>query len=223
MPKSKRNKVVTLTDTKKKGYDRKVDLVSEIQKCCDTYNSLYLFSVDNMRNGLIKNVRTEWRTSRFFFGKNKVVAFGLGKSKENEYKDNLFEVTKRMSGQVVLMFTNEPQDDVRKWFASYAEAEYARPGNTATEEFSIPEGALDENTYPPSMEPNLRQLGLPTTLVKGIVHMKEEFTVCKEGDTLTADQCTILKRFYKTMVEFKMEPQCAWHSSGVFEELSSSL
>jgi len=219
MPKSKRNKVVTLSDTRKKGYDRKVDLVSEVQKCCDDYTSIYVLSVDNMRTGRMKGVRQEWTTSRFFFGKNKVVSVGLGRSKENEYKENLHEITKRLSGQVVLMFTNEPQEQVEKWFANYSEKEYARPGNTATDTYTIPEGPLDENTYPASMEPNLRALGIPTSLVKGVVHVNQDHVVCKKGDTLTPDQCTVLKRFYQTQVEFKMDLRCVWHSSGVFQDL----
>jgi len=220
MPKSKRNKVVTLSDTRKKGYDRKVDLVSEIQKCCDDYTSIYVLSVDNMRTGRMKGVRQEWTTSRFFFGKNKVVSVGLGRSKENEYKENLHEITKRLSGQVVLMFTNEPQEQVEKWFANYSEKEYARPGNTATETYTIPEGPLDENTYPASMEPNLRALGIPTSLVKGVVHVNQDHVVCKKGDTLTPDQCTVLKRFYQTQVEFRMDLRCVWHSSGVFQDFT---
>jgi len=222
MPKSKRNKVVTLSETRKKGYERKVDLVSIVQKCCDDYSSIYLFSVDNMRNGRMKDVRQEWKTSRFFFGKNKVISVGLGRSKENEYKENLHEVAKRMSGEVVLMFTNEPQEQVESWFNNYTEKEYARPGNEATVTYQIPGGALDENTYPASMEPNLRSLGLPTSLVKGVVHVTEDYTVCKEGDTLTPEQCTVLKRFYQTTVEFKMDLKCVWHNTGVFQDLSTT-
>ena len=145
----------------------------------------------------------------------------MGRTKETEYKENLHEITKRLSGQVVLMFTNDPQAEVEKWFANFSEKEYARPGNIAPETFTIPEGPLDENTYPASMEPNLRQLGIPTSLVKGIVHLTQDYTVCKKGDTLTPEQCTVLKRWYQTSVEFKMDLQCVWHSSGIFHDFTS--
>merc|ERR1712133_51229 len=220
MPKCERNKVVSLTETRKKGYERKVDLVSLIQKCCDEYASIYVFSVGNMRNQKMKGVRQKWLTSRFFFGKNKVMALGLGKTKENEYKENLHLIAKRLTGENVLMFTNEAEEDIVKWFNTYTEDEYARPGNIAPETVILPSGELDENTYPQSMEPNLRGLGLPTTLVKGVVHLTQDFTVCKSGDTLTPEQCTILKRFYFQLVQFKLELKCVWHSSGTFEDLT---
>jgi len=219
MPKSKRNKVVSLSKTGKKGFDRRVDLVNLIQKCCDEYASIYLFSVSNMRNQKMKDVRQKWLTSRFFFGKNRVMALGLGKSKENEYKENLYELTKHLNGEVGLMFTNETKENVVKWFQNYSEEDYARSGNIATETITLPAGDLDQNRFPHSMEPTLRALGLPTALVKGVVTLTQNFTVCKEGDTLTPNQCTILKQFSKPTVEFQVELKCVWHSSGIFEDL----
>ncbi|VDP90263.1 unnamed protein product [Echinostoma caproni] len=42
------------------------------------------------------------------------------------------------------------------------------------------------------MEPYLRQLGLPVKLVRGIVHLTEEFTVCQKDEALKPEQCRIL-------------------------------
>ena len=39
--------------------------VLQIQKCLDEYASAYIFSVHNMRNAKLKDVRTHWRTSRY--------------------------------------------------------------------------------------------------------------------------------------------------------------
>ena len=220
MPKSKRNRVVSLAKTGKKGFDRNVDLVGVLQKCCDEYASIYLFSVNNMRNKKMKDVRQKWRTSRFFFGKNRVMALGLGKSKENEYKENLHELSRHLSGEVGLMFTNESAEDIVKWFNNFSEDAYARSGCISPDTVTLPAGELDQNTYPHSMEPNLRALGLPTSLIKGVINLTHEYTVCKEGDKLTPEQCTILKHFYKRMVQFNLELKCVWNSSGTFEEFN---
>lgn len=219
MPKSKRNKVLTLSKTGKKGFDRRVDLVNLIQKSCDEYASIYLFSVSNMRNQKMKDVRQKWLTSRFFFGKNRVMALGLGQTKENEYKENLHELSKHLSGEVGLMFTNESDEDVVKWFNSFKEEDYARSGNVATQTVTLPAGELDQNTFPHSMEPSLRALGLPTSLVKGVVNLTQDYLVCTEGEKLSPTQCTILKHFSIPTVEFQVELKCVWHSSGVFENL----
>jgi len=220
MPKSKRNKVVSLTKTGKKGLDRRVNLVDTVRKACDDYASIYLFSVNNMRNQKMKDVRQKWRTSRFFFGKNRVMALGLGKNKENEYKENLHKLSNYLSGDVGLMFTNETKENVVKWYNGYSEEDYARSGNKATQTITLPAGELDQNTFSHSMEPALRALGLPTSLVKGVVTLTDDFTVCKAGDTLTPTQCTILKHFSMPTVQFQVELKCVWHSSGVFEELN---
>jgi hypothetical protein len=42
------------------------------------------------------------------------------------------------------------------------------------------------------MEPQLRKLGLHTSLKKGIVTLDTDFLVCKKGDKLTADQARLL-------------------------------
>jgi len=101
MPKAKRNKVVSLTKTTKKGFQLKKDLVEQVHKCCDEYASLFVFSVENMRTNTFKTVREGWRSSRFFFGKTKVMAIGLGKTQETEYKENLHKVSSFVTGTLV--------------------------------------------------------------------------------------------------------------------------
>lgn len=49
---------------------------------------------------------------RLFFGKNKVMGVALGKTPEDEYKDGLHKVTKRLWGQNGLLFTNRNTEEV---------------------------------------------------------------------------------------------------------------
>jgi len=46
------------------------------------------------------------------------------------------------------------------------------------------------------MEPQLRKLGLPTALKKGVVTCLFDYTVCKKGDTLTPEQAQLLVNIY---------------------------
>ncbi|XP_002154208.1 mRNA turnover protein 4 homolog [Hydra vulgaris] len=217
MPKSRRNKVISLSKTTKKEFQTKKSLVDEIRKCCDEYTSLYVFSVENMRNDKLKDVRQKWKTSRFFYGKNKVMAFGLGRTKEIEYKENLHKISSELVGNVGIMFTNESQQVVKEWFEKFSEVDYARSGNTATQTVTIPEGPLDENSFQYTMEPVLRALGLPVILQKGVIHLTQEYTVCKEGDTLSPEQCKVLKLFSYPLAVFHITLKCVWHSTGQFE------
>lgn len=105
MPRSQRNQKVSLTKTNKKGRELKQGIVTEVRKCVDEYPSVYAFSFVNLRSKLLKEVRMDFRKdSRFFMGKNKVMILALGKSEQDEYQDNLRQVSKRLRGQVCLVY-----------------------------------------------------------------------------------------------------------------------
>ncbi|XP_063071786.1 mRNA turnover protein 4 homolog [Engraulis encrasicolus] len=219
MPKSKRDKKVSLTKTAKKGLESKQTLIEELRKCVDIYRHVFIFSVENMRNNKLKDIRTAWKHSRFFFGKNKVMMIALGKGPTDEYKDNIHKLSRFLKGEVGVLFTNKTKDEVQQYFDKFKETDYARAGNTAQMAVTLDEGPLEQ--FPHSMEPQLRQLGLPTALKKGVVTLIKDFDVCKEGDTLTPEQARILKLFGYEMAEFKVSIKCMWNSeTGDFAKLS---
>ena len=80
MPKSKREKQISLTRTQKKGLELKQDVIKKVRDACDKYARVFVVRVENMRNNKLKEVREEWHHSKFFFGKNKVMAFALGET-----------------------------------------------------------------------------------------------------------------------------------------------
>ena len=69
-----------------------------------------------MRNNKLKDLRTEWKGSRFFFGKNKVVALAFGKTKESECAEGISNLANRIVGQCGLFFTNEKKKKVKLMF-----------------------------------------------------------------------------------------------------------
>uniref|UniRef100_A0ABM5EKD1 Ribosome assembly factor mrt4 n=1 Tax=Pogona vitticeps TaxID=103695 RepID=A0ABM5EKD1_9SAUR len=221
MPKSKRDKKVSLTKTTKKGLEVKQNLIEELRKCVDTYKYLFIFSIANMRNNKLKDIRNAWKHSRIFFGKNKVMMVALGRSPTDEYKDNLHQVSKHLRGEVGLLFTNRTKDEVLDWFSRFKETDFARAGNQATFPVHLDMGPLEQ--FPHSMEPQLRQLGLPTTLKKGVVTLLSDYEVCKEGDVLNPEQARILKLFGYMMAEFKVTIRSMWTAeTGDFELLQEN-
>ncbi|EDQ92433.1 uncharacterized protein MONBRDRAFT_30832 [Monosiga brevicollis MX1] len=216
MPKSKRAKVVSLTQTDKKGLETKTQLVEQIQQCLDEYKAAYIFSVDNMRNAKLKDVRLAWRNSRFFFGKNRVMQRAFGFSAQDEYKPNTHLISEHLKGNVGILFTNKKHEDVVSWFETFAELDYARSGNPATDTVKLTAGPLTEFAH--TMEPQLRALGLPTSLKRGIVTLDNDYLVCNKGDSLSPEQARILKLFSKPMAEFKIKLTSAWRD-GEFSEL----
>ena len=116
-----------------------------------------MFQYENMRNAKLKTVRDQWSHSKFFIGKNRVLAKALGNTEAEEYQDNLHLVSKCLKNECGLLATNQSQDDVMEYFSNLSEPDFARTGGTATETVELKQGVL--NMFGHSMEPQLRQLG----------------------------------------------------------------
>jgi hypothetical protein len=68
MPRSKRARVVHESKTVKKDHKEQTRrLYANIRECLEEYDHLFLFSVDNMRNTYLKDVRAEFGDSRYVF------------------------------------------------------------------------------------------------------------------------------------------------------------
>ena len=215
MPKSKREQKVTLSKAQKKGRARKESIMDEVRSCFDTYSSVYVFTAANMRNAALKDVRGALKTSRIFFGRNKLVAAALGRSASDEYRDGLSKVASALlGGEAGLLFTNEPEQTVRQCFESMQVAEFARAGTPATREVNLEAGAL---TFPHSMEPYLRKLGLPTKLTNGVVMLLADHTVCRDEQELSGDQAKLLQLLDIKMATFALSLQCRWSEDDFIE------
>ena len=219
MPKSKRDKKISLTKTSKKGLVLKQQIVEDVRNCVEKYDRVFLISVHNMRNNKLKDLRAEWKDSRFFFGKNKVIALALGKSAEDEVTEGVHKLSAALRGQCGLLFTNRSKNEVLEWMEEYEEEDYARSGFVTQETITLPEGPMAD--FPHSIEPHLRQLGMPTALQKGVVTLLKEYTVCKKGQTLTPEQARILKLLDKQLATFKMIPLGVFSKKHGYERLAS--
>ncbi|VIO88530.1 ribosomal protein L10 domain containing protein [Brugia malayi] len=209
MPKSKREVDVSLTRVKKKTKEKKIKLVNEIRKCVDTYDHLFLFKIENMRSTKFIEIRQKYKNnSHFFYGKNNVMAIALGKTSSTEYARELNKISGLLKGECGLMFTNDDHDSVKKYFDELYMSDFARCGQTAISTVELCEGPLTQ--FPFSLEPQLRKLGLPTKLEKGIVTLISHYVVCKDGDKLTADQCRLLKLLGYKMSTFHVKLSAHW-------------
>ena len=113
MPRSRRNKVVSLTKVKKKGRVGKEEMVESVQQALTNYKRCFVVSFENMRTGPFKKLQGQMRDSKFFIGKNKVVQVALGRSPEEEPADNAHLLSKYMRGQVCVLFTNKTEKEIQ--------------------------------------------------------------------------------------------------------------
>lgn len=221
MPRSKRAKVVALTQTQKKTREGKSDFIQLVREKIEEHKSIYLFSYENMRTNKFKNVRMDFKTddSRLFLGKNKLLQLALGRAPEDEFRNNLRHVSKLITGSVGMLITSRDDSMVQEYFSKLSEEEFARAGNTASRVVKI---TLEQVSCHPVGQVDLfRKLGLPVDIDNGkltLIGGQKEVTVCKDGDTLTAETCKLLTHFDVKLAEFRLTLVCRWNNDGSFEE-----
>ncbi|BGP45292.1 mRNA turnover and ribosome assembly protein [Rhodotorula kratochvilovae] len=208
MPKSKRDRVVALTQTAKKGKEAKAKLIDEVREQAEAHKFLWVFEVEHMRNNLLQEVRQAWKGSRIFLGRNAVMRKGLGATPEDECRLGVHKVANMLEGSRGLLFTDEAPEVVTEWFESFKKQDFARTGNKALETFELAQGPIliNDEPAPHSLEPQFRKLGLSTSLLKGVPTLNAPHTVCKAGDTLNPNQVNLLKLFGKTFATFQIVP-----------------
>ncbi|KAI3927495.1 hypothetical protein MKW92_026496 [Papaver armeniacum] len=209
MPKSKRNRPVTLSKTKKKGREHKEGIVETIRKAVENYNSIYVFSFENMRNLKFKEFREKLKSSsRFFLGSNKVMQVALGRTDADEVRTGIHKVSQLLHGDAGICFTNLPKEEVERLFAEFQEHDFARTGTNATEKVELNEGPLDQFSH--EMEPFLRKQGMPVRLNKGVIELVADFVVCEEGKPLSPEASRILRLLGIKMATFQLHLICRW-------------
>jgi mRNA turnover protein 4 len=226
---------VTLTQTAKKTRDHKASIISDVRSAVDSHTTLYLFSYENMRSNKFKAIRLHFRDeddaadvaqesqSKILLGKNKLLQIALGRNEEEEYSTNLRKVAKLTTGSVGLLFTSLPESDVEAYFERLAEEDFARAGSVSPRRVVVTnEEVLN---HPVSMVEQFRKLGLPVEVQNGSVVLigKSDHTICKEGETLSAEACKLLVHFGYQLAEFKVKLVCRWSrqdaTDGEFEML----
>ena len=204
MPKQK----VALTKVKKKGRENKEKLVDKIQDSANKYKYMYVLSYQNMTTNPFNKIRKDFEGSKFFLGKNKVMQYALGRTPEEEFKENLCLAGRHIKQECCLLFTNE--ENVEEYFNNFSSKDFARAGAVAPKTIALPKGPEALETLSFAMEPHLRQLGLPTKLVRQKIHLIDEVTLAEEGKVITAENAKILKLLGHRLAEFKLKVVAKW-------------
>ncbi|KAL0384543.1 UNVERIFIED_CONTAM: turnover protein 4 [Sesamum radiatum] len=210
MPKSKRNRPVTLSKTKKKGREHKENVVNSIRDAAEKYDSVYVFSFENMRNLKFKEFRDQLKSSSSL-----VLIISV-----SNFPGDFVLLCELLRGDSGLCFTSLPKKEIQRLFDEYEDYDFARTGSTATETVELKEGPLDQFTH--EMEPFLRKQGMPVRLNKGVVELVSDFVVCEEGKPLSPESARILRLLGIKMATFKLHLICRW-SSEDFEVYKEGL
>jgi len=213
---AKRAKLISLTQVKKRvGVERKQELAQTLRDYVDQYRSIYVFTTENVRNAKLKELRGSLEDTRFFMGKNTVVARVLGKDEESELKPEMHKISEMLQGECGLLFTNKDRDEIVKFFKNYKESDYARSGFIPIETVERHPGPIEMTHV---LEPTLRQLGMTTSLKNGVIILEKEYTLCTAGQPITPENAKLLKLFDMKLADFQIDLKAVWND-GTFEEL----
>jgi len=219
MPKSKRAKLVSLTKVAKKTREQKSAMITELQENSEKWRYCWLFEVGAMRNAHLKTVRKLWKDSaRIFFGRGAVMAKALGVTPEEEHRGGIHKLAKQIKGQVGVLFTDTPPQEVIDWFVDFKQPDFARAGNIASRTVILPVGPVMRHhsdppePFPHNEEPQLRKLGLTTSMNKGVPTLTSSHRLCDQGKPLTSEQTQLLKLIGHKMVVFRVGLIARWDS-----------
>ncbi|PAV17445.1 mRNA turnover 4 [Pyrrhoderma noxium] len=200
MPKSKRQREVTLSKVAKKTKEQKESLYNEIQENADKYRYCWVFDVGNMRNDQLKIVRSLWKDSaRIFFGRCAVMAKALGTSPETEHKDGLHKIANQLKGQVGLLFTSSPPPK------SHPGSPPSTPPPSRAPATPPPHPHHPRRPHPPTPLHPTRALpaqrGAPTPQTRPAHEL---------GEKLSAEQAQLLKLTGRRVVAFRVRLRWRW-------------
>nr|CAX74829.1 mRNA turnover protein 4 homolog [Schistosoma japonicum] len=216
MPTSRRDKKVELTEVQKHA-PKKKQHVAKVRQYLDEYKRVYVVTLHNPRTQKVSEIRKNMPDIKLLFGINKVTVLALGKTHKDSYRPKLHHLCKYLKGQCALLFTKSSPSELREQLDAFRSAEYCRPGAPAEQTVRIASGPLPK--FPHTMEPVLRQLGMPVKLVRGVVHLERDYLVCNSEDVLSPEQCRILKLFQIEMSEFRVGLLAVWTDGDGVEEL----
>jgi len=147
------------------------------------------------------------------------MAKALGTTPEEEHRLGLSKLAIQIKGQVGLLFTDTEPQEVIDWFADFQQPDYARAGNIASRTVVLPVGPVlrhhsdPPEPFPHNEEPQLRKLGLTTSLTKGVPTLTAPHQLCQKGKTLTSEQAQILKLTGLKMVTFRVTLLSRWDAT----------
>ena len=77
--------------------------MNTLRDTIDQYTNIFVLKFDNLRSSRMRDVRMHWKESRIFLGKNTIAQVALGRTSEEEYKENLHCISEVIINLVFLI------------------------------------------------------------------------------------------------------------------------
>ncbi|KAL3068887.1 hypothetical protein niasHS_016401 [Heterodera schachtii] len=188
-----RDRVVFLTRVKKKSRESNGNILKEVKECVELYKHLLLFSTENLRSARLAEcymMFTNVKASKVqrYFAEHTEADFAQADAIS---PTGISLPAVPMPTELDLHGAMEPQLRKLGMPTRLENGGRRRLGGHFADDRPNASGIALHG----AMDPQLRNLCMPTRLENGAIELLEEFTVCKTGDQLSADQARILKQF----------------------------
>ena len=106
------------------------------------------------------------------------------------------------------MLSNKSPKDLQKIFEDETVDDFATAGTKASYTVFLQKGTEALDGYSHSIVSYLQTLYVPVKLNFQKIELLSDVYVCREGQTLTVEQCKILKLLGHKMAQFKLDVLC---------------
>lgn len=122
MPRSKRARLVHTSKTKKQTKQQRVEKVDALRNLLQEAKYVYVLAYDDLATANLQQVRRLCQGSKFFFGKNTLAQLALGRTPQEEVRDGICHLSKRLKGKKALLVSHQPKSVIQKQLAEAEEA-----------------------------------------------------------------------------------------------------
>lgn len=218
MPTSRKRKNGIIKKQPKNRRQSNADVVEAVSNCLETFKGLYILNFDCIRSSILKELRSGWKDSRFFFGKNRVIRYALGRTEEEERYKGLHLLAPYLSGNIGVLFTNRTRDQVYDFFNNFVVNEYPRTGSKSPRDVILKAGPLD---IPVEMEPKLREFGLPVEVQNNEIFLMSDVALLQQNSVISRETVKILETLCMPIIEARVDVVAEWNADFGFSALKS--
>ncbi|KAL7069254.1 hypothetical protein ACR3K2_01890 [Cryptosporidium serpentis] len=219
MVRSRRVRLSALVKDKDKRKERNTDLINRVREYCTCFKYIYVVTLRNQRNSLLKLFRKKLGDGHFIFGKNKVLRLALGVKPQDEINNNICSVSQLLKGERALIFSNLIPSEMMKVCEDSSSLEFGRTGSIPGISYVLTAGCniREKLTLPDTV---LHKLRLETRIQGENYELASDFTVCETGVPLTDKQAQVLRYLGVPTVKFEIIIEAFWYD-GKFHSLNS--
>ena len=136
MPKSKRSKIVSLTQTKPKQKELKDKTMQKLEANFKKFNNIHLFELHNLTSENQKSLTNELPGVVIFGKKTLMRVFFSDKLKTHPQLEEMIEILTNPSLiEICLFMTNSPSPTIIESLKSLTGPEFTKPGSQSSSKF----------------------------------------------------------------------------------------